>query len=648
VMDDMDVINLSLGDDFDSKQSKTAEDVALENAVKSGVISILAAGNAGPIPYIVGNPSTAVGSISVASSDVYPISSPAASVLFGDGESIIVQNSNGATLVDGTAYTIVMVLDDQATEIDESLGCTVDSYPTSLPADALVVVKRGICDRPDKARSGQEAGAAAVAMINYDNTYPPIEDSTTGVTIPFFGVMNSPSTVSKLLDAAGTQITIDNADAISNPDLGKVSSFSSMGPHFGDSHLKPEITAPGSIICSTAMGTGKGQVCMTGTSQAAPHVAGVAALVRQAHPSWNVAQINAAIISTANPNAITGYRTRSAGAGLVQALAAVTTEVIVSGGQKGVVPLNFGFMEFTEDLQRVASIEITNTGPNKAVFSVNITNQNGIAHTMTPKTSKITINPYKKVSLSLELRVLVSSVTAADSSDFVDVAGIIQLTPLNGGNHGIVLNLPYYMVPKVVSKMESKVSPLNKNFPSPEALVQVTNNGKGAVSGGAQLFTHGLQATKNCTYVRNVGVKSVPDVGGVGDPAIYFGINTCNRVSNPSGYKFQISIDVDPANNNGDDYRVYGVDHGQIDSHSFDGQFVTYVESTKTKYTSFINPYNYGPMFETFAPLDSSSIILVVLASQLCNDGEPCLDGSVNPRFTYHIDMSEPKVNLSQ
>src|SRR5580765_394744 len=57
--------------------------------------------------------------------------------------------------------------------------------------------------------------------------------------------------------------------------------FSSGGPRLGDSALKPDITAPGVSIISTAIGTGNQGAALSGTSMASPHVAGVAALTRQ-------------------------------------------------------------------------------------------------------------------------------------------------------------------------------------------------------------------------------------------------------------------------------------------------------------------------------------------------------------------------------
>ena len=138
------------------------------------------------------------------------------------------------------------------------------------------------------------AGADAVVMINNAASFPPFEgpilyNPDTGVefevTIPFLGIIgpaNSPQATA--LRAADT--ADQHGQDPANPGFRGFASFSSGGPRNGDSALKPDIAAPGVSTLSTAAGSGnKGQV-LSGTSMASPHVAGVAALVRQAHPTW--------------------------------------------------------------------------------------------------------------------------------------------------------------------------------------------------------------------------------------------------------------------------------------------------------------------------------------------------------------------------
>ncbi|MCK4444597.1 MAG: S8 family serine peptidase, partial [Thermoplasmata archaeon] len=92
-----------------------------------------------------------------------------------------------------------------------------------------------------------------------------------------------------------------------------LASFSSRGPT-GDFRIKPDVTAPGGKdeICSAfpdGIPVEPEVICFTspdgiyrlmgGTSMAAPHISGLAALLLQSHPTWQPSQVKAAIINTA-------------------------------------------------------------------------------------------------------------------------------------------------------------------------------------------------------------------------------------------------------------------------------------------------------------------------------------------------------------
>jgi subtilisin family serine protease len=72
--------------------------------------------------------------------------------------------------------------------------------------------------------------------------------------------------------------------------------FSSVGPTTISLRLKPDVTAPGVDVLSSIPGGGWAE--FSGTSMAAPHIAGAAALLRQRHPAWTVAQLKSALVQS--------------------------------------------------------------------------------------------------------------------------------------------------------------------------------------------------------------------------------------------------------------------------------------------------------------------------------------------------------------
>jgi subtilisin family serine protease len=72
--------------------------------------------------------------------------------------------------------------------------------------------------------------------------------------------------------------------------------YSSAGPTPYSLQFKPDVTAPGSDVASAFPDGGFGE--LSGTSMAAPHVAGAAALLRQRHPNWTPSQVKSALVLT--------------------------------------------------------------------------------------------------------------------------------------------------------------------------------------------------------------------------------------------------------------------------------------------------------------------------------------------------------------
>ncbi|WP_406157240.1 S8 family serine peptidase [Streptomyces sp. NBC_01005] len=114
---------------------------------------------------------------------------------------------------------------------------------------------------------------------------------------------------------------------------GAMSPFSSRGPREGRPAVKPEISGPGSdIVAARAAGTlddaavTEQYASLSGTSMAAPHVAGAAALLAQRHPDWSGARLKAALIGSAAR--VDGATVSDTGSGLTDVPAALATAVL--------------------------------------------------------------------------------------------------------------------------------------------------------------------------------------------------------------------------------------------------------------------------------------------------------------------------------
>jgi subtilisin family serine protease len=80
-----------------------------------------------------------------------------------------------------------------------------------------------------------------------------------------------------------------------------ISAFSSGGPAPVSLRMKPDVTAPGEDVLSSVPRREGTWARFSGTSMAAPHVAGAAALLRQRHRGWTVEQIKSALVLTGKP-----------------------------------------------------------------------------------------------------------------------------------------------------------------------------------------------------------------------------------------------------------------------------------------------------------------------------------------------------------
>jgi subtilisin family serine protease len=165
------------------------------------------------------------------------------------------------------------------------------------------------------------------------------------------GSVNSPATADDALAVGAVSKTEQLAE------------FSSRGPRQGDLGIKPDITAPG-VDITAARGKdgvvgnpGDLYATLSGTSMAAPHVTGSAAILAQEHPDWPPTRLKAALMGTAKPNTSIGVYAQ--GAGRVDIGAAVREPVVATPAS-----VDFGIRPFphTDDKPDGRQITYHNAG----------------------------------------------------------------------------------------------------------------------------------------------------------------------------------------------------------------------------------------------------------------------------------------------
>jgi subtilisin family serine protease len=151
---------------------------------------------------------------------------------------------------------------------------------------------------------------------------------------------------------------------------------SSAGPAFPDLAMKPEIVAPGEFIRSAKLGGGT--LVASGTSMAAPHAAGVAALLLALHPDWKPEDVKAALTASAVP--VDGEVMRQ-GAGRIDAYGAA---IASSAASPAVV--TFGRSPAKQDWTSSRTVRITNHSSATRTFTANIVTPTGTRMVAEPAT----------------------------------------------------------------------------------------------------------------------------------------------------------------------------------------------------------------------------------------------------------------------
>jgi len=623
--DGIDVVNMSLGSPFGQPDSPDA--VATDNLVATGVVVVASAGNESSVPYITGAPAAATSAISVAALDAFP-TLPMATVK-GAGADISGNNQNGYPNLPVSGKLHVLANGTGGVK----LGCSAADFGAAS-AGKIVAVKRGVCAFVDKGANAAAAGAIGIIVINRDDTAAGDLPTYIGYvpdlfTIPMVGTDKTAQAA--LLAHEGASITLASAGTAANPTYQQIADFSSSGPRWGDSWLKPDVAAPGVDLFSALVGSGWNGTTLSGTSMAAPMTSGAAALVREAHPNWSPLKVKAALVNTADASSatISSYDPQRAGSGVIQANRAVATKTLATTSDK-TASLNFGYEQTSGAWSEFKTITIWNQTDHAVTYQLAASSK-----LVSISPSAVRVGAHDSVHVLVRARLTKDQVAALPTADrfltgdlqgLTSLDGVVTATPTKAADGVYGLRVPYLLVPRGTSAVTAALGNTTVSGSTATTSLRIDNVSfhAGVVDTYALGMTDPRHDGADGTDIRAVGVQAVPAAvfTGVADPSdrgIQFAVNMWDRFSSAAPHEVDIAIDT-----NGDgvtDRYVIGYDHGNFTAGAYDGVELSLI---------FDGDFNFIDAWYADAPANGSTLLLPVLASQLGL-------ASGNGSFTYNV-----------
>ena len=287
IEDSADIINISLG----INQTNTKIDQAVNKAVKNNIFVVTAAGNFGPELSTIGSPGINPNAITVGAT-------------FNNVTSSIVSTFE----IEGKTFNVFPMVGTQAlTEpitsqiIFGKYGRANDLLENDVEGSILLVergsdVENEIVYFSDKEKNAANVGAMAIIVYNnepgifFGELIHEYVDEGYEPTIPALSVSRDDGLIIKEILQSGTKGTLD---VFYHPDF--VAYFSSRGP-VSPFYIKPDLVAPGAFINTTDI-NGNYKIS-SGTSFAAPHVAGTAALILQKNSELTPRELKSILMTT--------------------------------------------------------------------------------------------------------------------------------------------------------------------------------------------------------------------------------------------------------------------------------------------------------------------------------------------------------------
>ncbi|PWZ39716.1 Subtilisin-like protease SBT1.7 [Zea mays] len=308
VGDGCDVLSISLGDTSpDTPFYRDSLAIGTYGAVEQGVFVSISAGNSGPNASTLFNDAPWMLTVAASTMDrLIGARVRLGSGLSFDGESVYQPEISAAVF-----YPLVYAGDSSTADAQFCGNGSLDGF--DVRGKIVLCDRDDFVGRVDKGAEVKRAGGFGMVLANqFSNGYSTVADAhvlpashvsyVAGVAIKKY--ISSTANPTAQISFRGTVLGTSPAPAIT--------SFSSRGPsQRNPGILKPDVTGPGvSVLAAwpTQVGPPSSSVSPgptfnfeSGTSMSAPHLAGVAALIKSKHPYWSPAAIRSAIVTTADP-----------------------------------------------------------------------------------------------------------------------------------------------------------------------------------------------------------------------------------------------------------------------------------------------------------------------------------------------------------
>ncbi|CAN4127477.1 unnamed protein product [Withania somnifera] len=302
--DGVDILSMSIGGSRTSPFHSNSIALGAYSATERGILVSCSGGNSGPFIGSVGNAAPWILTVGASTLD----RKLKATVKLGNGEEFEGESAYKAKVSNSTFFTLFDVGKNASDEF-ETPYCRPGSLSPAIRGKIVICLAGGGVPRIDKGQVVKDEGGVGMIVINQpsngitksaDAHVLPAMDVSGRDGTKIFAYMNSTSNPVATITFQGTIIGDKNAPI--------VASFSSRGPsEASPGILKPDIIGPGVNILAawpTSVDDNKNTKStfniISGTSMSCPHLSGVAALLKSAHPDWSPAAIKSAMMTTAD------------------------------------------------------------------------------------------------------------------------------------------------------------------------------------------------------------------------------------------------------------------------------------------------------------------------------------------------------------